>query len=159
MFQYCFEIQLNHTHHKPRCKCFQLSGTPFQFSYLEPLPLSADHFRKLVAANGSHIVCLTILNHQYRLRRNHQARILVGHSAEFWLSGSLSVLISSRVNVRLSAERLVALSINARDFAVSLVVWIILKGTMGIRVDEEAEINGLDMAELGMEAYPDFTHR
>ena len=44
-------------------------------------------------------------------------------------------------------------------FAVSLVVWIILKGTMGIRVDEEAEINGLDMAELGMEAYPDFTQR
>jgi Amt family ammonium transporter len=28
---------------------------------------------------------------------------------------------------------------------------------MGIRVTEEAEINGLDMAELGMEAYPDFS--
>ena len=40
----------------------------------------------------------------------------------------------------------------------SALVWIILKATMGIRVDEEAEINGLDMAELGMEAYPDFTN-
>jgi Amt family ammonium transporter len=28
---------------------------------------------------------------------------------------------------------------------------------MGIRVEPEAEINGLDMAEMGMEAYPDFT--
>ena len=28
---------------------------------------------------------------------------------------------------------------------------------MGIRVSEEAEANGLDVAELGMEAYPDFT--
>ena len=28
---------------------------------------------------------------------------------------------------------------------------------MGIRVSEEAEIMGLDMAELGMEAYPEFT--
>jgi Amt family ammonium transporter len=27
---------------------------------------------------------------------------------------------------------------------------------MGIRVEEEVEINGLDMAELGMEAYPEF---
>ncbi len=39
---------------------------------------------------------------------------------------------------------------------VSAVVWMILKATMGIRVDEETEINGLDMAELGMEAYPEF---
>ncbi|MFA8440971.1 ammonium transporter [Yoonia sp.] len=42
-------------------------------------------------------------------------------------------------------------------FVIALVVWIILKGIMGIRVTEEAEINGLDMAELGMEAYPDFS--
>ncbi|MDC0737602.1 ammonium transporter [Cognatishimia sp. SS12] len=37
------------------------------------------------------------------------------------------------------------------------VVWFILKATMGIRVTEEDEINGLDMAELGMEAYPEFS--
>ena len=40
---------------------------------------------------------------------------------------------------------------------VSAIVWLILKYTIGIRVDEEAEINGLDMAELGMEAYPEFS--
>jgi len=39
----------------------------------------------------------------------------------------------------------------------SAVVWFILKATMGLRVDEETEINGLDMAELGMEAYPEFS--
>jgi Amt family ammonium transporter len=42
-------------------------------------------------------------------------------------------------------------------FFVSLIVWFILKGLMGIRVSEEAEIAGLDMAELGMEAYPEFS--
>ncbi len=42
-------------------------------------------------------------------------------------------------------------------FVVSLVVWIILKGVMGIRVSEESEIAGLDTTELGMEAYPDFS--
>ena len=31
------------------------------------------------------------------------------------------------------------------------------EGTIGIRVGEEEEINGLDMAELGMEAYPEFS--
>ena len=41
---------------------------------------------------------------------------------------------------------------------VSAVVWLILKATIGIRVGEEEEINGLDMAELGMEAYPEFTN-
>lgn len=37
------------------------------------------------------------------------------------------------------------------------IVWFILKAVMGIRVDEESEINGLDMSELGMEAYPEFS--
>jgi len=40
---------------------------------------------------------------------------------------------------------------------ISLVVWTLLKSIMGIRVSEEAEINGLDVSELGMEAYPEFT--
>jgi len=39
----------------------------------------------------------------------------------------------------------------------STVVWYVIKAVMGLRVDEETEINGLDMAELGMEAYPEFS--
>jgi Amt family ammonium transporter len=35
-------------------------------------------------------------------------------------------------------------------------LWLVLKVTIGLRVDEEAEALGLDMAELGMEAYPEF---
>ncbi|MEN8834147.1 MAG: ammonium transporter [Pacificibacter sp.] len=46
--------------------------------------------------------------------------------------------------------------IGAFVFIVSLVVWLILKAFGGIRVSEEAEILGLDKAELGMEAYPEF---
>ncbi|SOH93115.1 ammonium transporter, Amt family [Monaibacterium marinum] len=48
-------------------------------------------------------------------------------------------------------------SIGAFVFIVSYIVWMILKVTMGIRVDEEAEIMGLDTTEMGMEAYPEFT--
>ncbi len=39
----------------------------------------------------------------------------------------------------------------------SAIVWLTLKAVMGLRVSEEDEIAGLDMAEMGMEAYPDFT--
>ncbi len=47
-------------------------------------------------------------------------------------------------------------AIGAFVFISSLIVWMILKVTMGIRVDEEAEMDGLDKSELGMEAYPEF---
>tara|TARA_X000000368_G_scaffold279822_1_gene221937 strand:- start:161 stop:1495 length:1335 start_codon:yes stop_codon:yes gene_type:complete len=39
----------------------------------------------------------------------------------------------------------------------STIVWYVLKSIFGIRVDEEAEMNGLDTSELGMEAYPEFS--
>jgi Amt family ammonium transporter len=42
-------------------------------------------------------------------------------------------------------------------FIGSLVLWFIIKAVMGLRVDEETEINGLDMSEMGMEAYPEFS--
>jgi Amt family ammonium transporter len=42
-------------------------------------------------------------------------------------------------------------------FVFSLIVWGILKVIMGIRVTEEEEVEGVDMAECGMEAYPEFT--
>ena len=40
----------------------------------------------------------------------------------------------------------------------SAIVWFILKFTMGIRVKEEDEITGLDITEMGMEAYPEFAN-
>ena len=43
-------------------------------------------------------------------------------------------------------------------FVGALIVWIILKAIVGIRVSEEDELVGLDKAELGMEAYPEFAN-
>jgi Amt family ammonium transporter len=50
-----------------------------------------------------------------------------------------------------------AATIFAWVFAVSMVVWYVLKLTMGIRVSEEEEYEGLDIGECGIEAYPEFT--
>jgi len=38
-----------------------------------------------------------------------------------------------------------------------MVVWLALKATMGIRVSEQEEYEGVDVSECGLEAYPDFT--
>ncbi len=42
-------------------------------------------------------------------------------------------------------------------FGASLIVWLILKAVMGIRVTEEEEYEGVDLAECGLEAYPEFS--
>ena len=44
-------------------------------------------------------------------------------------------------------------------FVTSLVTWLIIKAVMGIRVTEEEEYEGVDIAECGMEAYPEFTRQ
>jgi len=41
-------------------------------------------------------------------------------------------------------------------FGTSLIVWYVLKLVMGIRVSEEAEYEGVDASECGIEAYPEF---
>ncbi|WP_064665596.1 ammonium transporter [Pseudoalteromonas prydzensis] len=41
-------------------------------------------------------------------------------------------------------------------FIASLIVWGILKKTMGIRVTEEEELNGMDQHDCGIDAYPEF---
>ena len=41
-------------------------------------------------------------------------------------------------------------------FVTSLVIWYVLKLTMGIRVSEQEEYDGVDRSECGIEAYPEF---
>lgn len=43
-------------------------------------------------------------------------------------------------------------------FVTSFIVWYVIKLTLGVRVSEEEEFEGVDMSECGMEAYPEFTN-
>jgi len=70
--------------------------------------------------------------------------------------GTIAVVLTNEA-ANIGTQLYAILVVGVFTFVVSAVVWFILKATMGIRVSEEAEINGLDMAELGMDAYPDFT--
>ena len=48
------------------------------------------------------------------------------------------------------------LAIGAFVFTLSFLVWHGLKAVVGLRIADEAEDDGLDKSELGMEAYPEF---
>jgi Amt family ammonium transporter len=56
-----------------------------------------------------------------------------------------------------SGQLIGAVTIFGWVFVTSLIVWGVLKAVMGIRVSEEEEYEGVDLAECGMEAYPEFT--
>ena len=69
--------------------------------------------------------------------------------------GTIAVAFSGSATLGAQITGIIAYGVFT--FVASLVLWIVLKGVMGIRVSEEAEIQGLDTSELGLEAYPDFT--
>lgn len=48
-------------------------------------------------------------------------------------------------------------AIGAFVFGTSLIVWMVLNRVVGLRVSAEDEVTGLDIAELGMDAYPEFS--
>ncbi|MFT4799701.1 MAG: Amt family ammonium transporter [Candidatus Azotimanducaceae bacterium] len=56
-----------------------------------------------------------------------------------------------------SGQIIGALTIFGWVFVTSLIVWMILKVTIGIRVTEEQEYEGVDVSECGVEAYPEFS--
>jgi len=56
----------------------------------------------------------------------------------------------------LATQAIGVVAIGAFVVVTSAITWFALKATVGIRVSEENEALGLDMAECGMEAYPEF---
>ncbi|WP_323769666.1 ammonium transporter [Antarctobacter sp.] len=70
--------------------------------------------------------------------------------------GTLAVLLTNS-DATFGGQIISIIIVGVFVFVVSGVIWFILKAIMGIRVSEEEEITGLDMAELGMEAYPEFS--
>jgi len=68
--------------------------------------------------------------------------------------GTLAVGIFGSGDIASQLTGIVA--IGAFTVICSAIVWFALKATVGIRISEEEEYNGLDVSELGLEAYPEF---
>ena len=64
-----------------------------------------------------------------------------------FFGGGTSLLLSQGIGVA---------AVGAFVFAVSFAAWYLIKVTIGIRVSEQEELEGLDVGEHGMSAYPEF---
>ncbi len=84
----------------------------------------------------------------------------VGAISVHGVVGLLGLLLVPITNdgASFSGQIIGALTIFVWVFGASFVVWFLLKKTIGIRVSEEEEYDGVDLAECGMEAYPEFTN-
>ena len=114
--------------------------------------LSNPFFALIVGGVGGVLVVIAIPLLD-RMRIDDVVGAISAHLvAGIW--GTLCVGIFGAGNIVTQLIGIVAIGVFV--FVVSLVLWMILKVTMGIRTDEESEDIGLDRAELGMEAYPEF---
>ncbi len=66
--------------------------------------------------------------------------------------GTLAVPLTN-ADASFSAQLIGVLSINIFVFAVSYIIWSIMKATFGIRLSKEAETKGTDVTETGVIAY------
>ncbi|MGY9058930.1 MAG: ammonium transporter [Candidatus Puniceispirillales bacterium] len=69
--------------------------------------------------------------------------------------GTIAVVFSNS-DATIGAQLYGILSIGAFTIIASTIVWYLIKLIMGIRVTPEEEMEGTDISEIGMEAYPDF---
>ena len=117
---------------------------------LTPEPLAAT----LIGAVGGLLVVLSIVGLDKLKIDDPVGAISVHGVVGIW--GVLAVCITNP-DAKLGVQLLGIGSIFAWVFLTSLAVWFALKKTMGIRVSEEEEYEGVDISECGLEAYPEFT--
>lgn len=118
---------------------------------LAPTPLLAT----AIGAIGGLIAVGSIVLLDRKLRIDDPVGAISVHGvAGIW--GVLAVLLSNDEATLVGQLTGIAV-IFAWVFGVSLLVWYVIKLAMGIRVSEEAEYDGVDLHECGLEAYPEFT--
>jgi ammonium transporter, Amt family len=118
----------------------------------EPLTPSAEAAVLIGAVGGIIVVASIVLLDRLRLD-DPVGAISVHGSAGIW--GILAVPITNG-EASLAGQLIGMAGIFAWVFVASLVVWGALKYTVGIRISEEEEYADVDLAECGLEAYPEF---
>jgi Amt family ammonium transporter len=108
----------------------------------------------IIGAVGGVLVVLSIVGLDKLKIDDPVGAISVHGTVGMW--GLIAVAISNP-EATLTAQLTGLFTILAWVFITSLIVWFALKAIMGIRVSEEDEYLGCDLAECGLEAYPEFT--
>jgi Amt family ammonium transporter len=117
-------------------------------------PLSPSHgLAAVIGACGGLLVVISIIGLD-RLKIDDPVGAISVHGT-CGILGVLAVLLSND-EATLGGQLLGIGVIFGFVFTASLLVWFIIKMTLGLRVDAEHEYDGLDAHECGMEAYPEF---
>ena len=119
---------------------------------LTPTPLLAT----FIGAIGGIIVVLSIVTMDKFKLDDPVGAISVHGVCGVW--GLIAVILSNE-EAMIGTQLYGALVIFAWTFIVSGIFWMIIKMIMGLRVSEEAEMEGIDIHECGMEAYPEFVNK
>ncbi len=117
---------------------------------LSPAPLSST----IIGAVGGLIVVGSIVTLDKLKIDDPVGAISVHGTVGIW--GVLAVLFNNS-DASFVGQIVGIAAIFFWTFIVSLIVWTVLKLTIGIRVSEEEEYEGVDLSECGLEAYPEFT--
>ncbi len=117
---------------------------------LSPSPISAT----VIGALGGLLVVASIVTLDKLKIDDPVGAISVHGVVGIW--GILAVLLSNG-EAGFVGQLVGIVSIFAWSFLVSLLVWFGLKATVGIRVGEEEEYEGVDIGDCGLEASPQFT--
>ncbi|MDX1432159.1 MAG: ammonium transporter, partial [Gammaproteobacteria bacterium] len=114
-----------------------------------PTPLLAT----FIGAVGGVMVVFSIIGLEKLRIDDPVGAISVHGTAGIW--GVLAVLLSNP-DATLAGQLAGIGAIFSFVFGASFLVWLVLRLSVGIRVSEEHELEGVDLAECGMLAYPEF---
>ena len=116
---------------------------------LTPAPIQAT----MIGAVGGLLVVASIVTLDKLKIDDPVGAISVHGTVGIW--GLLAVCFTNP-DASLKWQLIGIVSIFAWVFITSLIVWFVLRLTLGIRVSEEEEYEGVDLSECGLEAYPEF---
>ena len=118
----------------------------------EPLTPSVGAATAIGAAGGFIVVLTVPLLDKLQID-DVVGAIPVHLFAGIW--GTIAVVLTNS-DAKIGPQLYGIITVGIFTVITSSLVWLIIKAVVGIRVDGEAEITGLDQTELGMEAYPEF---
>ena len=116
-------------------------------------PDIVDHYWAIIIGAVGGVVCSLGMKMLEQIRVDDVVGAISAHLfAGIW--GTLAVCIAAGGNLLVQIVGILA--IGAFVFSASMLVWLAIKQIMGVRVTLDVERHGQDVAELGIEAYPEF---
>ena len=116
-------------------------------------PDIVDHYWAIVIGAVGGVLCTAGMKFLETMKLDDVVGAVPAHLfAGVW--GTLAVCIAAGGN--LGVQLIGVLSIGAFAFVASWLLWLVLEKTIGVRVSHSVEELGQDVAELGIEAYPEF---